>query len=443
MDVDVSSYRTDPQPSALDIAGKLGGLKAQSQGIERQGIGIEHDKLNLANQRLGILSKEYTTLLSDPDVNNGTPNAPSKAQAAGQRLVNLGLIPAPMFGEFVKSIPTDPKEVKSFVKQQITRAQSIQEALNYHLGQPAPPVQNGQTIQQQTFTQGEGYTPQGQPIQQQVPVTQETIDDQGRQRLQGPTPAVAVPGTVTGPGQRLPVAPMQQPDISKRIVGAAGSEPAAKVPAPSGPATGQPVLFGEGLKRYDADTQVANEKLTAVRPAIQAYRIMDGLRSGPGTETWNKAVAFLKANNIIPIQTKDDPTAIYQEVNKKLSQYVAGSGTRSDADQALREASNPSVKTQISPALIKLTRDAIALDRARALVPYAFEGGDYSKYIEHRGKFPTQISEQALTLDLLPPKERSELINDMKKKQNSFEGKKFWSTLNLVDKHQLIDTGGQ
>lgn len=444
MDVDTSSYRSDPQPSALDIAGKLGGLKAQSQGIERQGIGIEHDKLNLANQRLQLLSKEYTTLLSDPDVNGGTQAAPSKAQVAGQRMVNLGLIPAPMFGEFAKSIPADPKQVKSFVEQQITRAQSIQEAINWHQGQLGPQIANGQTTQPTRFSPKTGLTAEGQPIQQQVPVTAETIDEAGRQRMQGPTPAVAAPGAVTGPPNRLPVAPIQ-PDISKRIVGGPGSS----VPAPSGPATGQPVLFEENKKAHVADYQQAGDIVQNLRPLQQAYKLIDEFnpRSGPTSETITKWAATAKSLGIIPTATANDPTAIYQEINKKLNQFVAQGGTsgmRSDAAQALSEASAPSLKTQILPALKKLTYDTIALQRGRAILPHLYEGKNYGtkNYNAERFINTNSINEKALMFDYLKTqKEKDALIDEMDKKRDTKEGRDFWKTFNAADEAGLIDTG--
>lgn len=447
MDVDTSSYRTNeaPQISALDTAAKLGGIQAQAQGIERQKIGIESDKLKLLNERLGVLGKEYTTLLADPDVVNGTPAAPQKIAAVGQRMVNLGAMPAATFGEFAKSIPTDPKQSMQFIEQQMARIQSISEATAYHLGDKGA-IDTGQAIQPILTSPkpGFGVRSAGPAIQKQIPPGTPVIDEKNQERLQGPqAPQVAPGGAVAAPPpvSRLPVAPIGGP--ANVNAGPAPVTNKDQAQLPRGPAVGQPVLFEEGRKAHVADYQQSAETLAGTRPLVQAYKLIDEFnpRTGPGTETWNKWIAALKANNILPTEAKNDPTAIYQEINKKMSQFVQQMGAPSDKQQALQMESNPNMKSQILPALKKLTYDTIALQRARAILPYMFEGKNYQDYQNEKGKNVNQISEQALMLDHMKTDERKTLIAKMQKERNSFEGKKFWLTLNAVDRGNVIDTG--
>src|SRR3989442_252890 len=109
-------------------------------------------------------------------------------------------------------------------------------------------------------------------------------------------------------------------------------------------------LFEEGKKAYTEDQANSTRLMQAAKPAIQAYHLMasDGFLSGPGTEGFTKAVAGLKAWGLIGTADESDPTAIRQEVTKKLAQYVSNSpvGQRSDNAQILKEASSPNPKVQ-------------------------------------------------------------------------------------------------
>ena len=436
-DVDISSYRLPEATNPLDTAAKLGSLQQQK-------IGIDQSKLKLMNDRYQILNKELSTLMTDPDVEGGTPSAPTKVLQSVQNLVKLGIIPGNMSADFIKQIPADPKLVPQFLQQTISRAQDINSAVNTHYGVPGE-IDNGQTTQPVTRSPIYGTRSTGAPIQQQPPPTTQTLDANNRPTMLGAKPPDVAPGSgaVTAP-------PMRQ-DLRNRLP-VATPAPAAAPPAdtnrpasfadrfqPRGPVQGMPPMFEEGKKQYAADQQTALENFSNIMPVVKAYHMLDGLRSGPGTAQWNNALAFLKANKIIPIEA-NDPTAIYQEVNKYLSQRVQASGSRSDAALAGAEVSNPNVGKQISPALQNLTKNAIVMDRARALVPLAFEGNNFEKYGEHRSKFPTQLDQRALAIDLLKPKERDTLVNEMEKKQNTLEGKRFWNTIRLLDKHQLVDT---
>jgi hypothetical protein len=122
---------------------------------------------------------------------------------------------------------------------------------------------------------------------------------------------------------------------------------------------------------------------------------------------------------------------------------------RSDAAQTLAEAGSPNPKKQISQALQALTRDAIALDRVNILKPQAFKGTDYQNYIKHSGTFPAGIDEKALTLDLLPEKERSALVTKMAAAYKNgtasekAKAEKFLATLQMAKDHNIYEAGTQ
>lgn len=473
-DVDISSYPKPMQaPSALDTLGKLQTLKQQEQGIERTGIGIEADKLALMNSRYGILNKELSSLIGKQNLSS------DDIVTTGQNLVKLGIIPADMFGKFVSQIPTkqqlqqNPNAAQEFIQQTIDRSRHVNDAVNFHYGVPGF-VGNNQT-QTPVVTSnkpGFGVRPTGAPIQMQLPPGQEVATPRGTQLL-GPQeprlPAGARPLPSGLPGQyqpqgspvmpaapanRLPVAPVNTapippgPVTNSAVMGPSRNfrgnvtkveiePPSPQVPA--GPMTSQAPLFEEGKKLYTADQDVSTQKLTQIKPVVAALPIIESIRSGPGTEAFTKAVAGLKTWGLISTAAENDPTALYQEASKKLAQYVSQSGLaqRSDAAQTLAEAASPNPKTQISPALIKLTKDAIIYDRIQAMRSVAFQGNDYSKYGAHRATFPSTIDSKAVGLDLMKPEDRYKLIDEMKKKKNTPEGKKFWKSLELV--HPVLE----
>ncbi len=459
-EVDTSSYPKPVQSNFLDTAAKF-------QGLAQGSITLQQSKLKQMNDQFQIINGELSTLANDPNA--------TKEQAQNRLLTiskTLGLKPEitqHMLGE-LNAAPS----VQSFAQNALVRGQATQEKVNFLYGTPGTFNQGQQTTPVVTSPRF-GMRPTGSPIQNQpAPNTQiydtnPTLEDgspnpnYNRPTLLGPRSPVAPPGVSTGPGQApapgstapiqpnpvrtLPVTPDKNINLTgpgKTITGVdvqdvppPNQQVSNRFAMPQSFATGQAPLFEEGKKAYSEDQSLATQKLTAVKPAIAAANLMKDLRSGPGTETWNKAVAFMKANNIIPT-TANDPTAIYQEVNKYLNQYVRDGGTRSDADLAQRELANPNVTQQISPALIKLTRNTIALDRIQAARAGAFQSNDFSQYGRYRSNFPASVDERAFSIDLLEPKEKQQLLGDMLKKKDTKEGQKFFKSLEIAKRTGVL-----
>lgn len=447
-EVDTSSYLKPQAPapkSMLDTAQQLGQM-------EQQKVNVDASKLKLLNERFGIMNAELSTMANDPNI--------TRDQVLGRidHLAKLGFFPPDIVQKFASEVPNDQKMVKGYLETTLKRGMTVQEKLNQLYGVPGT-VDDGQTSTPVGVSQMQGVRRTGPGIQRQEPPDTIVVKD-GQSRRLGPQPYQTPSGTGSNP---LPVAPhavpgtppVMQPgpindpriqgpsaNFGGQVLGAAVEPPAGfndrfgAAYEPRGSIASTPPLFEEGKKQFVEDQNLATSRMQSAKPALQALAMMEGLRTGPGTETWNKAVAFMKANGILNIENDKDPTAVYQEVNKKLNQYVAGSGLaqRSDAAQILAQQSNPNVQSQINPALIKLTRDAVILDRVEAARANAFEGKDFSKYGNHRSTFPQSVDERAFGLDLMPAKERQALIADMKKKQNTAEGKRFKRSLEIADK---------
>lgn len=464
MDIDTSSYPKPTQgKSILETAGQLGALKAQSQQIQSQAISIDKQKLDLMDQQYGIINKEMLTLMNKGDKINQ-----DDIVGTARNLVKAIPTLAEPMSKFIAQIPTpqqaqqNPNAYKDFVQNAITRAQTVMDAVKYHYGAPGT-VDTGQTIQPVATSPKPGFggiRSTGAPIQVQPPPTMPVVGPTGQPQALGAQPPQLAPGTVAAPppmgGKALPVGPIDNPAIKGpsanfggNVLGAVVEPPQPtaaqnvqdRFPTPRGPMTGAPPMFEEGRKQLAADQELATQKLTAIKPALQALPLMkDLMASGPGTGQFTTALAALSNAGMIS-KNVTDKVAAQQEVIKKLAQYVASNpvGQRSDAAQTLAEAGSPTPKVQILPALIKLTKDSIILDRVQAARPNAFESQDLSKYGNHRSAFPATIDERAFGLDLMEPKERNDLLVEMKKKQNTAEGKKFKKSLEIVDKLGYID----
>lgn len=454
--IDTSSY---PKPVApanpLDTVGKVIDIQRGQQALQSGALGIDKQKLDLVNQRFGEVAKTMTALINQPDLDE------TKVRQNFQNNVKLGYMTPEMAATAISQLPPTqglkPQEAAATLKQhletQLTHAMTIQEAINSHYGQPQL-ADTGNTLQPINVSSIHGIRSAGLPIQKTLPPTTGGFDANGQPAFAPPNPnAVSapppMPGTPTVPGSTPTPAPAPTPLPIARPDAA----PATFAQRSSSFAPQPPPLFEAGAKAYTEDQGQALARATALKPAEQALKLLPGLRSGPTTETFNKAVAALKANGIIDTDTANDPTAIYQEVNKKLSQYVGNNPnvSRSDAGQALAEAGSPSVSHQISPALIKLTRDAIALDRVQIARPNAYTDAngnqrkDLQNYGQHRATFPQSIDERAFGLSDLPSDERQSLVKGMldkyKKNPNDPEAKKFLRSYDIAKKQGFLNSG--
>ena len=449
-EVDTSSYPKFQQPNMLDTAAKFQGLAQGANTLQRSEIALSQDKLKQINDQFQIMNAELSTLANNPQI--------TKEQAA-QRLTTMsqtfGFKPE-VTQHMIGELQTAP-DVKTFAQNALVRGMATMEKVNTLYGVPQIYSQ-GQQDTPVNVSPLRGVNPNGASIQRQIPPPQPTYDAEGNPQFQGPTPATVPEGTEQVPGgipgqfrpisKRLPVAGSNQPlqpnpirtqrilptdrgnltGPGKTITGVEyedvpANQVANRFPAPSGPPAGPPVLFEEGKKAYTEDQMVAGKKMMAAKPAIQALPLMltPGFLSGPLTDQFTKIVAGLKSTGLIDIDENSDPTAIRQEVVKKLHQYVSGSplAGRSDAAQLLVQSGSPNPDVQILPALVKLTKDAIALDRVQAAMPSAFKGKNYAEYIKHRGVFPQGIDEKAFTLDLEPEEKSKDLVDKMAKQLQS------------------------
>lgn len=477
-DVDTSSYL---KPAALPAQKSLLDQVGQYQDIQSKDISISQQKLKQINDQFSLVNNELSTLANDPNVTK------DQARKRLTTFANTFDFKSEVTNHMLGELDASP-DVQSFAKNALVRGQATQEKINSLYGTPGF-VGNGQTNTPSITSpmrNGGAPIPTGAPIQIQNPPGTEGVDNNptlpngqpnpnyGTKSLVGPqTPQIPSgnqPVQNGFPGQykpSLPVAGSPTPVQTQRILpsnfnntlptdrgnltGPGKSITGVDVQdAPAnfnqrfsgGIPTSLPPMYEQGQKAYVQDQQTASAKMLAAKPAIQALPLMQtpGFLSGPLTDQFTKVVAGLKSTGLINIADNADPTAIRQEVAKKLYQYVSNSpvGQRSDAAQTLKEASSPNPNVQILPALMKLTKDAVALDRVEAMMPNSFKGQDYQNYIKHKGQFPQSIDEHALTLDLEPEDKSKALVDNMatqlksKNNRERNDAEKFFRTLRMA-----------
>jgi hypothetical protein len=456
--VDTSSYPKLPTspPGVFDNIQKLQSVQQGQQAIQSNAIQIDKQQYDLVAQKWAGISKQMPGLIKDPNLTQ------DKIQQLYQDNVRQGLMTPDMAAQAISQIPPtagmQPAQAAATLQQhlgqKLQQGQTIMEALEMHLPKPELPTINNQqvpsTVSRLPTSIGGGIRQTQDAIPVPLPVGQPTVSQglpgqppQGTPGVQGPVAPGTPSGLPTQPGGSiLPFRPGNAPPQIQGTGGVPTAGGPKPVPTQSFTPTGNPPMFDEGKKQLAADQDMSTQKLTAIKPAMQALPLLDGIMAGPGTAAFTNALAGLKAFGIVGTST-NDPVAARQEVVKKLNQYVSSNpvGQRSDAAQTLAEASSPTPNVQILPALKKLTKDAIILDRVQSARAGAFDNQDLSKYPQFRSTFPAQIDERAFGLDLMDPKERQALLTQMQKKANTFEGKKFWKSLDIVDKQGLIDTG--
>lgn len=455
---DISSYQLPPTKTALEQASDFGHLKLQGQAIERGDIGLDKQKLDLINQQWGLVNHELSTLANDPGVSK------DKVVSTFTNFAKTFKIPPQMAQEFLSQIPDDPKQIKDYIEKTLQRGMSVNEAVNFKYGQPGmvqtgagatPVVSSPQFGVKQTGpTIGSQFSPQ------QLAAPHEWIDKNGQKQTGTFGQFLSQQGInlPTPPAQVAPAAPQgSQPSAEPAYAPALPNPPMprpkpamAQAPGVMDQSTflGKPIegpspMFAPGQAQFAEELKSTGQKLVALRPLVQALPLLDGLRTGPTTKTFTDVVAALKANNIIPTDAINDPTAIRQIVNKKLADYLSSSpvGQRSDAAQLLKQSASPDPGGQINQALVKLAKDAVALDKSQAAAALAFQHSgekDFSKFPAFNASFPLKVDIKAFGVDHMSPNEKSAL-KDWLGKATEEQRQKFAASWKLGKELGLIN----
>lgn len=454
-EVDTSSYPKLPttQQNPLDTISKIQGIQQGAQQIQRNNIAIDSDKLDLFNKHSNTVKRGLGGLLATPEGELTFDHVNNQYK----KFIDAGIMTPEQYAKEVSSMPTQagsksPQEyegkVRKFLGAQLLQAQETGEMINQFAGRPADKDAGNQTVfgTENGITVGEHglgrktFQQQGSSLGRNPAPGTSGVDQNNNPAFQqnAPPQYIAPPGSVQS---KLPVAqdvgPANAASNQERVNQGGG----AFRPAP-------PTNFTEGKEQYNKDIGVATDRLTQIKPAQQALKLMtpeilSGLTgTGPIADKLTKGISAV--NGVFGLKGDlADKVAARQEIVKKMNKYVSNSSVagRSDAAQTLAEASSPNPNVQSLKALVNLTRDAIASDRVEAARALSFEnkGNNYNEYQFHRAEFPNAIDSDAFKLDLMPAKERDELIEKMKNSDNKTERERFINSLKIAKKLKMFD----
>ncbi len=488
LDVDTSTYpRLNPPNSGLDTASKVIDLQRGQQALQSGGLTIDKQKLDLVNQRFDTMSKDFTSLMGKPDLNE------DHIRKRIETDVKLGIVTPEMAGTFINQLPPTqgmkPAEAAAALKDHLgtwlNHAQTIKEAIDTQFGNQSTKEDNQNVYSgvQKSAIQGGGFAPATRmPIQ--VPPTQPNVNNQPTLPDGSPNPNYLQPGIV-GPSAPSGVYPAQQQNNLPM------ASPAVPMPQPrpqglpvaSGP-TGPTVAKGSEFdNRFDA--AFPNKVVTGAPPGVAgaigtvreqsgkdyasaltraknlqadiypANRVLDILKTegeqafGVGTDKLNtlKNAMVTWFPNVDPKTIES--TANFGEAKKQLVQLARSNGNSGTNDQ-LAAAFEGSPNTSMTGATIgSVVKSIVALrkmEHAQTLM-FAKTGLPESEYSKWIAKNQNQFDPRAFGFDMMERPKQDKLLSSMTEKENdSPEMKaakakaytKFKNTLQFAHDSELI-----
>lgn len=468
-EVDTSSY---PKPPALPVQKSLLDQVGQYQSLESQKIGIDQQKLKLINDHSQLMTDDLATFANDP---KATKEEVLKRMHARADAFNMPPQVRKMMDAEFADIPSgvplaqNPALARKldFV---IKRSMDTNQKLNAQYGAPGT-RSDGQT--DVATRQGLRGPPMdvGIPIQRQIPPTTPVLGPDNQPTMQGPTPAVAAPGTATksvplpvARPEALPVGPRTSPAINGpsanfggTVLGASVEPPtfndrhSAAYPAPAGPKTG----FAPGVAEAESEAggasgkQLASDRvasagfqndITPLNQAIPGLEKLGPKGTGPGTDTINHLKSFILSN--VPGIKETDPAfesvPKYDKVKKYLTQIATSSGSTGTNDKlAATFAGNPSVGIS-NAAASDVAKTILSLRRAKQATLLEFEQSNLpaSSYASWVAKKTNDIDPRAFGVDLMSDDAKQKLLQSLNK--NKKEKEIFERSLELAHKHNFI-----
>ncbi len=193
---------------------------------------------------------------------------------------------------------------------------------------------------------------------------------------------------------------------------------------------GPSASFAPGLDMLTKDKANSAAIIQGIQPLEQALPIIKQLAVrdvGPGSAEYSRLKSLAISMGIISPDAGN--VSLREQANKYVGQFVAQNGLSGRSDLGLQAAKDGSPNLDLSlPALEKLTKRVIAIQRMNAATPIAFNGTP-DAYPDHKAGFSQTQDPRAYEFDKLDPVDKQKIIANMKANPNSQETQRFMDSL--------------
>lgn len=447
----------DPQTGQLDTAKFANALAnspaayqtpqflQQAQQMQAGQIGIDKDRLDKLKDSLGITNNVLTSLLSKKNPDGSLAATKQDAIGSISTLLNSGAFGDPNSQEaraqavqLAISAPDNPQGLQQWLTEHMIQNLDSQAKIQALYGNPQF-VNTGQQQIPVTASPLGGVHQIGAPIQNELPPSTLTV-------IPGSNQQAYVGATGGAPGAAPALGTGRYPGAPAAAQAAPAASPGGMVPAAAPPgfnAAADVTARGSAQELADLRTDVQGSGARI----FQLNKALSGLSNsptGPGTQSVNDVKSFLLAQSpdwLKKIGLSPDANEIknYDEANKYLTAFASsqagamGAGT----DSKLATALSANASTHISNLAAKdVVKANIGLERMKQAQAAAWDSSPDAGNPQTFGSWATQWNNgadpRAFVVDLMSPKERADMIKDMKPGEQA----KFLSTLRAA-----INTG--
>lgn len=455
MPIDVSMYQPTNQLSPVDIAAKWAAtqnavnqnrlfpgvqqlqsqeIKKGEQGIQSNQIGIDKQTLDLINSRYQVVNGVIGSLAAKPGVTK------DDVLAEGQKLVDMGFVPAEMLKQTLSNMPEDQTKLPQYLGQVLNTTMSAQEKANLAYGSPTV-IDTGQAKQPISISPTKGIRSISEPIQNLPTPTEMNapavigLNERG-QKIIGTERERITRATGIDPVTRQPVntqQPYQQPGggIITELAPGEGENMQASAKA------------WQDARQYVAgDNNTPNgsaQRLLTLNSALKGLK--NASETGPGSATLNEMKSFIytiapSAGQLVGINPEQ--IASYDEANKYLTAYASQTAGAMGSDSKLATALSGNANTHISNlAAQEVVKANIALERAKMTQVSIFQklGGTPEGFTDWAAEMNRNIDPRAFTVDLIDADKRKKMLSSMSADQK----KKFFESMRLGIEAGVLD----
>jgi hypothetical protein len=363
-----------------------------------------------------------------------------------------GVIPSDILAKEIASVPTDEKQIPTYVQQLRDSALSAEQNFKLHYGAPGTMNRGPDVVGTNTNLYTGAVAPAGSGIplgvtpewwNTQIPDYKNPTNGQPEfmtngmlmeraKRGVGAPPPPPVPGATAAPAPT----PGTPGPGGAPVVAPGTSMPGAPVPpVPTGPRPDDKAKWEASSALYARDLEASTTYQQRIFPLAQVASILASgdVTTGQGADALNRAKSFLQtAAASMGWDAQTIQQAKYDEVTKYMQQYVNAQGMSARSDQALASAITGNPSSHLSTLANKeVVKPLLAVERMKQMATQDFKagGGHPNDYMDFLSKWQTEHDPRAFLFDMLDDGQRRKMLTGMTKAELI----RYNKTLDLVE----------